>query len=555
MNKKQVDGKQLKGLHFISIGGCSEVGMNLYAYIYNDQWILVDMGMGFDGNFGRELVVPSPSELVKNKSKIMALFLTHSHEDHSGSIPYLWPMIGCPIYARPFAIEMVRDKLSQFDLDSKVPLIKVVPNHEVKIGDFSVEFIQVAHSTPESSALAIKTPDGVVIHSGDWRIDDDPVLGSKTDEKRLRNYGEKGVLALVCDSTNVFKEQQFGAERDVRRNLIELVKKYPKNRILITCFASNLARLESCYLAAKESGRQLAIVGRSLKKIERIAKLAGYFSGIPAFLDEKKANALDSSKVLLVCTGSQGEDNSALTKISNDIHRSVRLRDEDVVIYSSRVIPGNEKAVTEIQDMLVGRGIKIITNIDCDIHASGHPSKEELLHLYDLLKPNSVVPIHGGKLHLYKHAEIAEEYGIKNVLVPHDGALVRLAGDCPEIIGEVKSGTLAVDGNKLLPLEGRVYKEREAVSCSGVVSVCLRCSKGSATLLEMVCLGVFEESEQVEIADVRSDIASGVQLSLSGGPNWKFDRYKVKSVVEKLVKSAFIEARGKKPSVIVHIVE
>ncbi|MDR0555818.1 MAG: ribonuclease J [Holosporaceae bacterium] len=547
--------KKINGLHFVPVGGCSEVGMNLYVYIYNDQWIIVDMGMGFDGSFGKELIIPSCDELLKNKSKILALFLTHSHEDHSGAIPYLWPMLECPIYARPFAVEMARDKLSQFDMDGKVPLIKVLPNHEIKVGDFSVEFIPVAHSTPESSALAITTPDGIVIHSGDWRIDNDPVLGSKTDEEKLKSYGDKGILALVCDSTNVFKDQQYGAEKDVRRNLIDLVRKYPGNRILITCFASNLARLESCYLAAKENGRQLVIVGRSLKKIERIAKLSGYFSDIPAFLDEKQVNSLDSAKVLLVCTGSQGEDNSALSKISNGTHKSVKLKKEDIVIFSSRVIPGNEKMVGEVQNLLAENGVKIITNVDNEIHASGHPSKEELVHLYDLLKPNTILPIHGGKLHLHRHAEIAEEYGIKNILVPHDGALIKFSGEKPEIVSEFHTGRLAVDGRKLLPVNGLVYKQREEISNSGLVSVCLKYSKGSVGMLDMVCLGIFEESEQMEMADIRSDIASEIKLSLDGLLKTRLDSNKLKSLVEKLIRTVFVEARGKKPVVVTHIVE
>jgi ribonuclease J len=545
--------KKMNGLNFVPIGGCSEIGMNLYAYIYEDQWILVDMGMGFDGDLGRELIIPSPEELVKNKSKIKALFVTHSHEDHIGAIPYLWPMIECPIYARPFAVEMIRDKISQFDLDKRIPLIKVSLNNKIVVGDFSIEFIAVAHSTPESSALAITTPEGIVIHSGDWRIDDDPVLGSKTDEEKLRSYGDKGVLALVCDSTNVFRDQQCGAEKDVRKNLIDLVKKYPKNRILITCFASNLARLESCYLAAKESGRQLVIVGRSLKKIERIAKSSGYFPEIPAFFDEKKADSLDPCKVLLVCTGSQGEVNSALTKISNDAHKTVKIKEEDIVVFSSRIIPGNEKAVIETQNSLAERGVRIITNIDCEIHASGHPSKEELVHLYELVRPRALIPIHGGKLHLHKHAEIAKEYGIKSILIPNDGSVIKLSDKKVEIVDEFHSGTLAVDGSKLIPLDGVVYREREGLSHNGVVSVCLKFSGGSVKLVDMSCLGIFEESEQAEMTDIRNDVSSEIKLSLDGILKNKSNNNKLKSLAEKLIKTIFLDARGKKPAVIVHV--
>lgn len=543
--------KKMEGLNFISIGGCSEVGMNLYAYVYNDQWILVDMGMGFDGAFGKELVVPSPEELIKNKSKIKALFITHSHEDHIGAIPYLWPMIECPIYARSFAVEMIKDKLSQFDLDKRVPLIKVSLQKKIELGCFSVEYISVAHSTPESSALAITTPDGVVVHTGDWRIDDDPVLGAKTDEEAFRKYGNKNVLALVCDSTNVFRRDRYGSEKEVRDNLIKLVGEHKKSRILITCFASNLARLESCYYAAKENGRQLVVLGRSLKKIERIAKSSGYFSEIPAFLDEKKLASMPLSKTLVVCTGSQGEARSALSKIVAGNQQSLELQSGDVVVFSSRVIPGNEKAVSGIQNALIDKGVKLITDVDYEIHASGHPSKNELMYLYNLTKPKILIPIHGEKLHLYKHAEIAREYGIQNVIVPSDGDVIKISDQGVNVVDKATAGVLAVDGYKLIPISGSVYKQRELLSENGVVSACVKVAKGHVKLLSMTCYGIFEDSETVELTDIRNDIASEIKLNI--GSNNSAER--ITSLIEKVIKSVFVDARGKKPVVIVHIVD
>ncbi|MDR1561028.1 MAG: ribonuclease J [Holosporaceae bacterium] len=546
----------IKGLNFIPIGGCSGVGMNLYAYINNDQWILVDMGMGFDGRLGKDLIIPSPEILIKNKTKIKALFITHSHEDHIGAIPYLWPIVKCPIYAQPFAVEMIKDKLSQFDLSKEVPLIKVSFNNKIQVGDFQVEFISVAHSTPESSALAITSPEGIILHSGDWRIDDDPVLGAKTDEEKIKQYGEKGILALICDSTNVFRDIKYGSEREVRKNLIELIKERKKNRILITCFASNLARLESCYCAAKESGREFVIVGRSLKKIERVAKLSGYFSEISAFLDEKKANSLDPSKTLIVCTGSQGEVNSALSKIANGIHKTIQVQKDDLLIFSSRVIPGNEKAVLDIQNSLMEKGVNIITDLDCEIHASGHPSKEELEHLYNLAKPNILIPIHGEKVHLYKHAEIARNYGIKNIVVAKDGDVISFSANEAKIVDTLNTGAFGVDGSKLIPVNGGVYKDRESLASSGVVSICVKCAKGAIRLQEMLCVGIFDESEEVEITDIKNDVASEIKLSLDGILKGKSpDKEKLKSLIRGLTKTIFAAARGKKPTVIVHLVE
>ena len=554
MSDKKLNNTKMDGLSMIPIGGCSTVGMNMYAYIYNDQWILVDMGMGFDNSLGRELLVPSPELLVKNKSKIKALFITHSHEDHVGAIPYLWPMLECAIYARPFAVEMISDKLAQFNMKN-VPLIKTTLCVPVRIGNFSVEFIPVAHSTPESSALAITTGSGVILHSGDWKIDNDPVLGTKTDEARIKKYGDNGLLALVCDSTNVFRDVQHGSEKDVRKNLIELVKNTKKNRILITCFASNLARLESCYLAAKESGRQMIIAGRSLKKIERIAKLSGYFSDLPAFIDERSVKSVDSDKVLIVCTGSQGEPRSALSKIANDSHKFIKLQKDDVIIFSSRVIPGNESAVSDLQDALIAKGVKIITDTDHCIHASGHPSKMELEYLYSLARPKIVIPVHGGIAQLYKHAEIAKGFGVKNVLIPHDGSIIKFTKDEASIVDSVVSKTLAVDGYKLIPADGIVYKQRQNLSSNGVVTALVEHRKGVTTLLEMFSSGLFEDSERLEMTDIRNDIASEIKLSLDNISKGKSGVKDIKVSVEKIIRTTFSNVRGKTPVVFAHVIK
>lgn len=547
-----------KGFYFIPIGGCTEIGMNLYVYVYDDQWILVDMGMGFDNELGRELLVPAPGTLIKNKSKIKALFVTHSHEDHIGAIPYLWPMLECPIYGRSFAIEMIRDKLQQFGMEQKVPLVKVVPGKQISVGDFSVEYISVAHSTPESSALAIRTPAGTAVHSGDWRLDDSPVLGAKTDEDKLKEYGDSGVLALICDSTNVFREERYGSEKTVRENLIEVVKKHQKNRILVTCFASNLARLETCFLAAKESGRQLVVTGRSLKKIERVARIAGYFQKIPAFLEDKKINSLDPSKVLIVCTGSQGEQGSALSKIATGTHKFIKLTENDVVLFSSRVIPGNELDVLAIQNAIIKKHATIITDVDCEIHASGHPSRRELQHLYSLVRPDYLIPVHGETMQLYKHAEIARESGtIKEAIVPQDGCVIQIARGDTKVVDEVDVGLLAVDGNKLIPVDGVVYKQRRALSINGSVSAIVKYRRGhgeSIKLLELTSYGVFEPSEQEEFRDIRDDIASEIKLSLENISRGRTSIRDIQKAVEKIIRTVFMDIRGKKPVVFVHIV-
>ena len=308
-------------------------------------------------------------------------------------------------------------------------------------------------------------------------------------------------------------------------------------------------------MAAKESGRQLVVAGRSLKKIERIARLAGYFQKIPPFLEDRKINSMDPNKVLIVCTGSQGEQSSALSKIAQGTHKFIKLQEDDVIIFSSRVIPGNELAVLGIQNAIVKRKIEIITDVDCEIHASGHPSKEELRHLYSLVKPSYLIPVHGETMQLYKHAEIAKEYGIKNVIVPQDGCVVKLSEGNSKIIDQVDVGVLAVDGNKLIPIDGVVYKQRKALSANGSVSAIIKYRRGSIKMTDMTSYGVFEPSEQEEFEDIKSDIASEIKLSLKKISKGKGSAKDIQAAIEKIIRTAFVDIRGKKPVVFVHIVE
>ena len=533
------------GVKFVSIGGCAEVGMNLYAYIYKDSWLLIDMGMGFGKALGQELIVPYSEVLEANKSKIKGLVITHSHEDHIGALPYIWPLLACPIYGRPFAIEMIRDKLSQFGLKNIAPIISAAPNKKFNIGEFGIEFIPVAHSTPESSAIAITTPSGVVIHSGDWRLDDDPVLGSKTDESTLTRYGNDGVLAFVCDSTNSIYEEQFSSEKEVRKHLIELVKQHKKRRVIITCFASNLARLESCYKAAKASNRQMVVLGRSLKKIEKVARNSGYFSDIPAFLSDTNLKSLDPAKTLIVCTGSQGEPRSALRKIANDAHKSVTLCPDDVVIFSSRVIPGNEKAVLGVQNALVEKGVKVIMDVNHTIHASGHPSAMELKQMYEWIRPNILIPIHGESVHLYRQAEIAQECGIKNVIVPKPGDVIRLAKNAPRVVENIPVEVLAVDGSRLIPVESALYRERESIAANGIISICVQIRGDDVHIVGLEHCGVFQKGKEDQlIKEIHSDLEDAIAKDSNGDYS--------KNNIKKIAQSVIFEMLYKRPTVIVH---
>lgn len=545
---------KLKGLYMIPFGGCS-IGMSLYAYLLDGEWIIVDMGIGFHEESTRSILVPDPSVLVDMKHKIKAVFLTHMHEDHIGAIPYIWPMLNRPpIYAMPIVCEMLKEKLRDFSI-SNVPMIKVKPHTEIKVGNFNITYVPVAHSTPESCSLYIKTPYGNVLHTGDWRLDDNPVLGFKTSREDFKKIGDGDVLAMFCDSTNAHRATHMGDEKTVRQNLIELVKKQHGKGVVIACFASNVARLETCYYAAKESGRQVAIMGRSLKRIESVARACGYFADIPRFLTEKQAAKLKSEKVLMVCTGGQGEQNAALSKLAYYDHGTeFKLKRGSVAIFSSRAIPGNEKAIIALQGALISRGIEVINDNDCTIHASGHASMEEIKTMYELVRPNALIPVHGELGNLHKHASFAAECGIKNTLVPHEGAVIRLKKDDFEIESSIDVDTLLVDGIHLVPLNGDILKERDNLLESGVVVASLTYNrfKEQVKCDDISFVGIFEKSEEPEKNRIISDISSAISANCS---RTEESHKEIEKMAVKIIKGIMAEERWLRPTVIVHIID
>lgn len=545
--------KNLKGLHMITFGGCS-IGMSLCAYSVNGNLIIVDMGIGFLDGSNRSVLVPDPSVLVEMKHKIKGIFLTHMHEDHIGAIPYIWPLLNKPpIYAMPIVCEMLKEKLRDFDVKN-MACSKVSPYSDVKVGDFSVQYIPVAHSTPEACSLFIKTQYGNILHSGDWRFDDSPVLGSSTSIDDFKKIGEQDVLAFVCESTNAHRQEPMGSESLTRGNLINLVKKYDGDGVVITCFASNVARLETCYYAAKESGRQMAIMGRSLRRIEKVARTCGYLKDIPQFLNEKQAAKMDAKDVLLVCTGSQGEPGAALSKLAySDRNTEFKLKRGYKVIFSSRAIPGNEKAIIALQGALISRGIEVISDEDSTLHASGHASASELVKMYDLVRPNCLIPVHGEIGNLHNHAMLASSSGIKNVLVPHEGAVIRLKKDDFEIEDSVQVDTLLVDGIQLVPLNGDIRKERGDLLESGVVvaSLTVNKKKKSVNCDDISFVGIFEKTEREEKQQIISDIVASIAANCS---NDDMHDNVIEKTATKIIKDVIANERGLRPTVIVHII-
>jgi ribonuclease J len=456
------------GLSFLPLGGTGEIGMNLNLYRFGDRWLAVDCGIGFGGSEHPEvdIMVADPGFIADRRAALCGLVITHAHEDHLGAVPYLWRQLRCPVYATPFAASVLRRKLTEAQLLQEVPLRVVEPGGSFEVPPFSLRFIRMAHSIPQAQALLLRTPAGAVLHTGDWKLDPEPLIGPRTDEAALAQIGEEGVLALVCDSTNALVEGHAGSESEVRRSLATLIRSL-RGRVVVTCFASNVARMESVALAAREAGRRVAAFGRSLRTIEAAARECGYLAGVPPFADEDAVADIADDRVLILATGSQGEPRSALARIALDQHPRLELGEGDTVVFSSRVIPGNERAIGTMQDNLVRRGVRLMTDADHRIHVSGHPTRDDLRRLYRLVKPPVVVPVHGEWRHLAAQAELAREAGAEPVLL-EDGDILRLAPGPVAVVDSAPVGRLVVDGNRLVPLTGGVMAARRRMLFNGV---------------------------------------------------------------------------------------
>ncbi len=462
-------------LVFLPLGGCNEIGMNLNAYGYgppeNRRWIIVDVGVTFgdDRTPGIDLICPDPEFLTDYADTIEAIILTHAHEDHIGAIGLLYNRIPAPIYATPFTAELVRQKLAERGLGKDVDVNVVPLEGEVVAGPFRARYVTLTHSIPEPNALAITTPLGVIMHTGDWKIDPDPLIGEGFDHEGLKAIGDAGVLAMVCDSTNVFVEGEAGSEGSVREALNEVIGEL-KGRVAVTTFASNVARLSSVIHAANAHGRSVCLVGRSMHRIVAAAQSVGILKDA-TFVDESEAGHLPAQNILYLCTGSQGEERAALGRIARGDHPSVTLGEGDTVIFSSRVIPGNERSIFDMQDQLADRGVRLITERMAGVHVSGHPCRDELRRMYALIRPQISVPVHGERRHIIEHAAFARSLQVPMAVTPRNGDMIRLAPGNPKVIDEVPSGRLLLDGNLLLPEAAGGLIERKRIALSGVVNV------------------------------------------------------------------------------------
>lgn len=548
--------QEQKELLFLPLGGAGEIGMNMSLYGFDGAWIMVDCGIAFgdDRTPGVDVMVPDISYLEEFGGDLLGIVVTHAHEDHLGGIPYLWDKIGCPVYATPFAGGLLRRKLVEAGLETRVPLREVPCGGGVKIGPFDIEMIPLAHSVPETQALAIRTEAGCLLHATDWKLDPDPLLGPVTDEAALRRIGESDLIALMCDSTNVLTEGRSGSEGPLRDSLTDIVARC-RNRVAIACFASNVARMDSCVAAARKTGRHVGLVGRSLWRMNDVARACGYLQDCPEFLDVEELEYLPREEILMIVTGSQGENRAALARIASGDHRDIQLEKGDTVIFSSKEIPGNERAIGRVQNQLAKLGVDVITEREEFVHVSGHPAREELKTFYDWVRPPLLVPIHGEDRHLVEHVKFARENGIPDAVMAENGSVLRLHPGPAEIIDQVPWGRLAIDGKRLIPVDGGVLRARRRMGFAGIAIATVVLDKRGRLhedpqlsvpgLIDGVDADVAIKDDAIAaIADAVEDLSS----------NERDDDDEVSSASIRAIRRVFREALGRRPLAEVHVV-
>ena len=546
-------------LVFAPLGGVGEIGMNLSIYGVGDEhrrtWIAVDLGVSFAAEEhlpGVDLILPDVRYLVEERKNLAGLVLTHAHEDHFGALIELWPRLKVPVFATPFTAALLEAKCASDPGAPEIPVTVVPLRGRFKVGPFDIEMVTMAHSIPEANALIIRTPAGTVLHTGDWKIDPTPILKDPTDEKKLRALRDEGCLAVVGDSTNAVREGQSPSETDVARTIADLVKS-ARGRVAVTTFASNVARLRAVADAARAADREVVVIGRAMERIVQIARETGYFKGVQDFRPMDAYGYLPPSKVVALCTGSQGEPRSALSRIAEDQHPEVTFSRGDRVIYSARTIPGNEKAVGRVINLLIEQGIEVITDRTHLVHVSGHPRRAELEQLIGWVKPKIVIPVHGEALHLSEHAALARRCGVPEVIQCRNGDLVRLSPN-PSLIDEVPAGRLYKDGTLLIEAEARTVADRRRLSFAGAVSVALALTdKGD--LIEDPSVGLIGIPERDRDGGLMIEVAENAVLeTLESLPRAsRRDPDAVAEAVRRAVRAAVAERWGKKPMCQVHV--
>ncbi len=530
-------------LLFLALGGSGEIGMNVNLYGCQGKWLMVDLGMSFGSNEypGTELMFADPEFIEERAKDLLAIVLTHGHEDHIGAIPYFAADLGVPLYATPFTAELIMRKLEEAGLANSVELNVIDDDHgSFAIGPFGITYLPLAHSIAEGNALLIETPHGTVFHTGDWKLDEEPIIGEPTTEDELAEIGDDGVLALVCDSTNVFNPVPSGSEGAVYRGLLEEVQKHPGKRVLVTTFASNVARLQTLGDVARETGRTLCVAGRSLDRIIAVAQANGYLKDFPQPIDFEAAMGVPRGELMILATGGQGEPRAALSRIAEDNH-PLGLDAGDVVLFSSRVIPGNEMAIGRIQNKLAERGIVMVTDRQSEIHVSGHPGRPELEALYGWLRPQILVPVHGEMRHMQEQARLGRANAIPYNIVQKNGDIIRLAPGAPEKLAEVRTGRLVLDGDIIVPADGDAVTMRRRLSRDGMLIVVLDGEGG--VHVEGIGLPLDEDYEDF-VEEAQADVVQALMKLRKGRRD---DREAIHEAARLAARRAAQRWSGKKP--------
>ena len=542
-----------KELIFLPLGGSGEIGMNVNLYGCNGKWVMVDLGMTFaDPSYpGVDLILPDLKFIEERSKDLLGIVLTHGHEDHIGAIPYLANDLGVPLYATPFTAGLIRKKLEEEGLTKEVKLHVIPMDGELKLGDFAFRYVALAHSIPEGNALVIDTPYGRIFHTGDWKLDDGPLLGNPASAAQLSAIGDSGVLAMIGDSTNVFNSEASGSETEVRAGLRAVVAARKTGRVLVTTFASNAARLGTLAQVAKDTGRQLVLAGRSMDRIVEVAKAAGYLRDFPQPLSWDVAASTDPAKLLILCTGAQGEPMAALSRIAEGNHK-LKLERGDLVIYSSKQIPGNELAIGRVQNALAARGVEVITEKQAHVHVSGHPGRPELEAMYRWIRPEIAIPVHGERRHMEAHAALALANGVPRAMVPVNGTAIRLAPDGPKLLSHERVGRLVLDGDVILPADGATIVERRRLMMNGYLSATIVLGRDGKLAAEpsIIMQGVPVEEDK---ADFLAECGAAAGAAARKGDARQADKYA--DGIRVAVRRVAREWTGKKPVTEVAVVQ
>ena len=539
-------------LLFCPLGGSGEIGMNMNLFAYgkedNQKWIIVDMGVTFadDSIPGIDLIMPDPGFIIDKKDDLLGVVLTHAHEDHIGAVAHIWPELKCKLYATPFTAALITEKFKEKKIDIS-PYLKIVPlNSKIKLGEFEIDFVTLTHSILEPNGLSIKTPLGTILHTGDWKIDPNPLIGNKIDEEKLKKIGDEGVSAMICDSTNIFSPGRAGSEADVRDSLLRIMELKTK-RILVTSFASNVARMESIFYCAKKTGRSICLVGRSMHRIYKAAKKCGYLKGLIEPLEPRDAKKVSKNKILYLATGSQGEPMGAMNRIINGTHPEVFLEDGDCIIFSSKIIPGNEKKLYQLQNLIVKNNMEIISEENAFVHVSGHPNRDDLKDMYKWVKPKSVIPVHGEHRHMQEHVKFAKEMQVPKTLLIENGDIIKLLpGKHPEIIDKAPSGRIYLDGSVNVETDSQSIKDRKNLSINGYLEITLLLSNNGQIKKPIISFKGIPESQKKDpfIFDMEDEIFNICRtFSLDNAKQQKNLIETIKQNCRRIVR----EKTGKKP--------